>query len=178
MKNFKMRCLTILVIVMSIFPVISFSTISVYANSRVSVEKQVVTFTSKDLLKATREAYREGKITKEQCRKVESIAFERLGRKGQNKIVRVGHLLHDHYFDNVTWSMMLALGAGSIGLVIGAIPGINASAASLISSVVGAGFSTYYGAERGVIIRVQSYLIHDEIIGPYYTSKYISIREQ
>ncbi|MGT2965477.1 hypothetical protein [Streptococcus acidominimus] len=157
-------CLLVLSLFGTFVPAMAIGANVVYANSEVGAELQSITFTSDDFLEAARKVYREGKITKEQYMRVESIAFERLGRKGQNKTVQVGHLLYDYYIDNVTWTMMVSLGGGEVGLVIGAIPGINASVAGLISSVVGAGFSTYYGADKGVIIRIQY------IRGPLKTS--------
>lgn len=177
-QKFFSICLLSTVLISSLCPVVSLRANTVYTNSETNVVSETITFTSDDFFAATEKVYREGKITKEQYRKIASIAFERLGRKGQNKVVRVGHLLYDHYFDNVTWSMMVTAGGGAIGIIVGAIPGINASVAGVISAVISSGFTSYYGADKGVIIRMQLYQIHDEIIGPYYTSKYVSIREQ
>lgn len=171
-------CLLSLSLLGTFVPAMAMGTNVVYANSEVNAGLQPVMFTSDDFLEATRKVYREGKITKEQYMRVESIAFERLGRKGQNKSVQVGHLLYDYYIDNVTWSMIVSLGGGAVGLVVGAIPGINASVAGLIGSVAGSGFSTYYGADRGVIIRIQYVKIHGEMTGTYFNSKFVSIREQ
>ncbi|MER0123618.1 hypothetical protein ABPH35_00035 [Streptococcus sp. ZJ93] len=132
-----------------------------------SVEN-VIYFSNSDLLKAAEDLYNQGVFTK-----------KRLGVKGVNKVVNLGNGMTDVYINNITWSAMVAAGAGALGLLLGAIPHISAGVAGMIGAIGGGVGSTYLNAERGVIVRLkQVYEPPTQISGAKLYPKIISIREQ
>ncbi|WP_449458534.1 hypothetical protein [Streptococcus suis] len=139
----------------------------------------VYTFSNSDVLQAAENLYNQGLFTEEQYRIVFFAYAQRLGVKGVNKVVNLGNGLTDVYINNVTWSAMVGLGGGAAGLLLGAIPGLNAGVAAMIGAVGGAAGSAYLGAERGVIVRMkQVYEPPTQISGAKLYPKVIGIRGQ
>lgn len=138
-----------------------------------------VTFSNADVLKAAENLYIQGLFTKEQYNIVSSAFTQRLGIKGQNKVVNLGNGMTDVYINNVTWNAMIGLGGAGAGLLLGAIPGLSAGWAAVIGGVAGAAGSSYLDAERGVIVRMQQvYVPPTQYSGPKNYPRVIGIREQ
>lgn len=136
-------------------------------------------FSNKDVLKAAEKLYNEGLFTKEQYQIVYSAYTQRLGIKGENKVVHIANGVMDVYINNVTWSALIGLGGFGAGLLLGAIPGINASVAAGIAAVGGAVGGAFFGAERGVIARMKMvYEPATQISGSKAYYKVVSWREQ
>ena len=180
-KMKKMNCITLISASLLTFSAISPSLTVVSASSRrpVQVQQQVTTFSNQDVLIAAESLYNKGTFTKEQYQIVYSAYSQRLGVKGVNKVVNLGNGMMDVYINNVTWSAMIGLGGGAAGLLLGAIPGLNAGVAAMIGTVGGAIGSTYFGADRGVIMRMkQVYIPPTSISGAKVINQVISYREQ
>lgn len=112
-------------------------------------------FSNRDVLKAAEKLYNSGLFSKEQYQTVYAAYTQRFGIKGENKVVHLGNGLMDVYINNVTWSALISLGGTAAGLLLSAIPGINATAATLIAGIGGAVGNAYFGSERGVIARMK-----------------------
>lgn len=179
MKGEKMKkaltkiCALIMTIALS-FQILS---VSVYA-APVSNETVVVTFTTEDVVDAAKAAYANGDLSKEDLNTVLSIAYSRLGIKGENKIVQVSSDTFDYYLNSLVWSIVTTLGTGAVGALLAYIPGLSAGVAGFIGTLVGGVSGSILSAENGVIIRVQ---MIDTSVGsatPNYVYRLISIREQ
>lgn len=140
---------------------------------------EVYTFSNSDVLQAAENLYNQGLFTEEQYRIVFFAYAQRLGVKGVNKVVNLGNGLTDVYINNVTWNAMVGLGGGAAGLLLGAIPGLNAGVAAMIGTVGGSVGSAYLGADRGVIVRMkQVYEPPTPTSGAKLYPMVIGIREQ
>lgn len=145
----------------------------------VKTTEESFVFSNQDVLKAAEKLYNSGLFSKEQYQTVYAAYTQRLGIKGENKVVHLGDGLMDVYINNVTWSVLISIGGTAAGLLLNAIPGLNAKAAILLAGT-GAGFgNAFFGAENGVIARMK--LVTEP--ATYYSGqktyyKVISWREQ
>ena len=121
----------------------------------VKTTEESFVFSNRDVLKAAEKLYNSGLFSKEQYQTVYAAYTQRFGIKGENKVVHLGNGLMDVYINNVTWSALISLGGTAAGLLLSAIPGINATAATLIAGIGGAVGNAYFGSERGVIARMK-----------------------
>lgn len=147
-------------------------------NSAENEENVILSFTNEDFVNAARTAYSNGSITEEEWNYVLSKFSARVGPKGENKIVAIDEYTIDVYLNNLLWAAVVGVGSAAVGAILGAIPGLNAAAASAIATVIGSVGNAFWGAENGVIIRLQMVDISGGFGLPEYTFAFVGIREQ
>ena len=145
----------------------------------VKTTEESFVFSNQDVLKAAEKLYNSGLFSKEQYQTVYAAYTQRLGIKGENKVVHLGDGLMDVYINNVTWGVLISIGGAAAGLLLSAIPGLNAKAAILIAGAGGGFGNAFFGSENGVIARMK--LVTEP--ATYYSGqktyyKVISWREQ
>lgn len=167
--------------IMALVIALQFMPMTTYA-APLSDEEVVYTFTNEDVLYAAQRAYENGDLTEEQMTTVWRLLSTRLGIQGENKVVVVGYTAttytYDYYLNNVTWSIVLALGGSAAAALLGLIPGIPSLVVDIIIAAGGAATGTILSAERGVIITVRMVDISLGIGAPQYVYEYVGIREQ
>ncbi|HFU4002162.1 TPA: hypothetical protein ACGO3D_002325 [Streptococcus suis] len=137
------------------------------------------TFSNSDVLNAAKSLYAQGLLTQQEYQIIYAGYTQRLGVKGVNKVFRVNDTIIDVYIDNITWASIVGVGGAAGGLLLGAIPGINAAWASAIGTYLGVTGGVFFGAERGVIVRMKMVTEPPtQISGAKMYYKVIGVREQ
>lgn len=119
-----------------------------------------VTITNAQILDGAKRAYEDGKITETEYNTIRSGLSQRIGVKGETKIVQVDSKTIDIYLDNVLAGMLLGAGAGAVVISLMKIPGIASLlknmgiGGDILKLALGGAGANLLDTSNGIIVRL------------------------